>query len=50
METKRKIQYERVIYITLIIILIIYGMLKDNEGARAMIDSVKEAFSIILIP
>ena len=42
-------KYERIAYVVLIVILIIYGMLKDSEAARMMMQSLKDAFSIILI-
>lgn len=49
MEREKSNKYERLLYIVLIVILIIYGMLKDSETARMMMQSLKDAFSIILI-
>ncbi|MFR9546564.1 MAG: hypothetical protein SNJ29_13450 [Rikenellaceae bacterium] len=49
METKKSNKYEKIVYIALIVILIIYGMLKDSAAATALMDSLKNAFSIILI-
>ena len=49
METKKKNRYERITYIVLIVILIIYGMAKDSETAKTLIQALKDAFTIILI-
>ncbi|MFR9542951.1 MAG: hypothetical protein SNH27_12945 [Rikenellaceae bacterium] len=49
METKKSNKYERIVYIVLIAVLIIYGMLKDSATATALMDSLKNVFSIILI-
>jgi hypothetical protein len=48
---KRKISRktaERVIYILIIIVLVIYGIFKDSAAADTLIRAVKEAFSILI--
>ena len=37
----------RMVYIGLIIILVVFGMIKDSEVATALIQAVKDAFSIL---
>ena len=39
---------ERAVYIGLIIILVIFGLVRDSEVAAMLIRAVKEAFSILL--
>ncbi len=49
MEKKRSNKYERIVYIVLIAILVLFGMLKDSEAAKVLMEALKNAFSIILI-
>lgn len=49
METKKKNKYERIIYIVLIVMLVLFGMLKDSDAAKVLMDALKNAFTIILI-
>lgn len=39
---------ERIIYIALIIILVLFGIFKDSAGAEMLIRAVKDAFSILI--
>ena len=39
---------ERIIYIALIIILVIFGIFKDSAGGEMLIRAVKDAFSILI--
>lgn len=39
---------ERLIYITLIVGLVLFGVFKDSEAAGNLIRAVKEAFSILI--
>lgn len=39
---------ERITYIVLIIILVLYGIFKDSGGADVLIRAVKDAFSILI--
>ncbi|CDN31817.1 hypothetical protein BN938_1737 [Mucinivorans hirudinis] len=39
---------ERIIYITLIVGLVFFGVFKDSESAQGLIRAVKEAFSILI--
>ncbi|MFR9497336.1 MAG: hypothetical protein SNI91_02750 [Rikenellaceae bacterium] len=42
-------KYERIAYVVLIVILILFGVFKDHEAAQVLIAALKDAFSIILI-
>ena len=46
---KRSNRYERITYIVLIVILVLFGMLKDSDAAKVLMEALKNAFSIILI-
>ena len=46
---KRSNKYERITYIVLVVILVIFGMLKDSDAAKVLMEALKNAFSIILI-
>ena len=46
---KRSNKYERITYIVLIVILVLFGMLKDSDAAKVLMEALKNAFSIILI-
>nr|DAX32043.1 MAG TPA: hypothetical protein [Caudoviricetes sp.] len=39
---------ERIVYVLIIIILVIYGVFKDSAAADALIRAVKDAFSILI--
>ncbi|MFR9547197.1 MAG: hypothetical protein SNJ29_16725 [Rikenellaceae bacterium] len=51
METKQKNsnKTERWIYIGIIVVVVLYGLLKDSEVATTMMGAIKDAFSILLI-
>ena len=46
---KKSNKYERITYIVLIVILVLFGMLKDSDAAKVLMEALKNAFSIILI-
>lgn len=46
---KKSNRYERITYIVLIVILVLFGMLKDSDAAKVLMEALKNAFSIILI-
>lgn len=39
---------ERIVYIVLIIILVVFGIFKDSGAAEVLIRAVKDAFSILI--
>ena len=39
---------ERMVYIALIIVLVIFGVFKDSGAAEVLIRAVKDAFSILI--
>lgn len=39
---------ERIVYVLLIIVLVIFGMFKDSGAAEVLIQAVKDAFSILI--
>lgn len=39
---------ERIVYVLLIIVLVIFGMFKDSGVAEVLIRAVKDAFSILI--
>lgn len=39
---------ERIVYIVLIIILVVFGIFKDSATAEVLIRAVKDAFSILI--
>lgn len=39
---------ERITYIVLIIILVLYGIFKDSTAAELLLRAVKDAFSILI--
>lgn len=39
---------ERIVYILLIVVLVIFGILKDSGAAEVLIRAVKDAFSILI--
>ena len=47
--TKKGNRYEKITYIVLVVVLIVYGMAGDSEVARSLLQALKDAFSIILI-
>lgn len=39
---------ERMIYIAVILLLLLYGLLKDSEAAARLLEAVTNAFSILI--
>lgn len=39
---------ERLLYIGIIVLLLLYGLLKDSEAAARLIESITNAFSILI--
>ena len=39
---------ERIVYIVLIVVLVIFGIFKDSGAAEVLIRAVKDAFSILI--
>lgn len=39
---------ERMLYIGILILLLLYGLLKDSEGAAQLIEAVGNAFSTLI--
>lgn len=39
---------ERMVYIVLIVVLVIFGIFKDSGAAAVLIRAVKDAFSILI--
>lgn len=39
---------ERMLYIGILILLLLYGLLKDSEAAARLIEAITNAFSILI--
>lgn len=39
---------ERIVYVLLIVVLVIFGIFKDSGAAEVLIRAVKDAFSILI--
>lgn len=39
---------ERMVYMVLIVVLVIFGIFKDSDAAEVLIRAVKDAFSILI--
>lgn len=39
---------ERMLYIGILILLLLYGLLKDSEAATRLIEAITNAFSILI--